>query len=460
MNDMQSRVRSALMEPRLLKHLEQRIPRYTSYPSAAQFGPDVDAQTYEQWLAALPDAEPISVYIHVPFCAALCLYCGCHTSVVNDYAPVASYAELLEQEISLIGGLVGRRDIGHLHWGGGTPTILSPPDFLRLTRALRTRFTVAPGAELAIEIDPRRLTREHVAGLSAAGITRASLGVQDFEPSVQRAVRRLQSFQQTAQAVEWLRDAGISSINLDLMYGLPYQTVSTIVNTAEQALRLEPDRLALFGYAHVPWMKRQQRLLPEHALPQSAERFAQSRAAAEVFAAAGYQPIGLDHFAKRGDLLMHRQHQGRLHRNFQGYTTDESTTVLGFGTSAIGSMPAGYVQNTSSLPTYRDAIAHGRPATVRGRVLTGQDRVRRDIIERLMCDLRVDIADICAAHAASADDFSAEFLELDELAQDELVQRTGTTICVPERKRPFIRAVCAVFDAYLPSSSGRYSQVS
>ncbi len=448
------------MEPHLVKYLEQRIPRYTSYPSAVQFGAHVDARAYERWLVALPDKEPISLYIHVPFCAALCLYCGCHTSVVNDYAPVASYAELLEREISLIGNLVGRRTLNHIHWGGGTPTILSPADFLRVTETLRTHFTVAPGAELAIEIDPRRLTRAHVAGLAAAGINRASLGVQDFEPSVQRAVQRLQSFRQTAQAAEWLRDAGIGCINLDLMYGLPYQTVATVASTAEQALRLEPDRLALFGYAHVPWMKRHQRLLPEHALPHSAERFAQSRAAADVFIAAGYQPIGLDHFARRGGLLARRQQQGRLHRNFQGYTTDESTTVLGLGTSAIGTLPDGYVQNAPGLPTYRDAIGHGRPATVRGCILTEQDRVRRRIIERLMCDLHVEIADICAAHAVGTEDFAAAFLRLDELAQDGLVQRTGTTICVPESKRPFVRTVCAAFDAYLSDSPARYSQAS
>ncbi len=448
------------LEPRLLEYLEQRIPRYTSYPTAVQFGPDVGAQTYERWLDALPDGEPASLYIHVPFCAALCLYCGCHTSVVNDYAPVASYAELLEREISLIGNLAGRRDVNHVHWGGGTPTILNPPDFLRVMETLRVRFTVAPEAELAIEIDPRRLTREHVDGLSAAGITRASLGVQDFEPAVQQAVQRLQSFEQTAWAAEWLHDAGIDSINLDLMYGLPYQTVSTVEDTAKQALRLEPDRIALFGYAHVPWMKRHQRLLPEDALPQSGARFAQSRAAADVFIAAGYQPIGLDHFAKRGDLLTQRQLEGRLHRNFQGYTTDESTTVLGLGTSAIGSLPDGYVQNTPSLPNYRNAIANGRPATVRGRALTGQDRVRRHIIERLMCDLHVDIADICAAHAVRTDDFTAELLELDELAQDDLVERTGTRICVPEDKRPFLRTVCAVFDTYLSQGPARYSQAS
>ncbi len=448
------------MQSNLLKYLDQRIPRYTSYPTAVQFVSDVDAQVYEGWLAALPADEPISIYVHVPFCAELCLYCGCHTTVARHYAPIAAYADLLGREISLIGHITGRRSVSHIHWGGGTPTILAPQDFSQIMAALHANFTITPRAELAIEIDPRTLTPKHVAALSAAGITRASLGVQDFEIGVQQAVRRLQSFDQTARATDWLRNAGIVSISFDLMYGLPYQTLSTVATTAEQALRLEPDRIALFGYAHVPWMKRHQQLISQHALPGSSERFAQSRAAAEVFIAAGYQPIGLDHFAKSGDLLARRQREGRLHRNFQGYTTDESTTILGFGTSAISSLPDGYVQNATGTLAYRDAINRGRPATARGRVLTEDDRVRRHIIERLMCDLHVDLDQMRVAHAGSAEDFAAECLQLDNLVQDELVQRTGNKISVPESKRHFVRVVSAVFDAYLPNNTARYSPAS
>ncbi|MGD0026390.1 MAG: oxygen-independent coproporphyrinogen III oxidase, partial [Xanthobacteraceae bacterium] len=305
------------MQSNLLKYLDRRIPRYTSYPTAVQFGSAVDARSYEGWLAALPADAPVSIYIHVPFCAELCLYCGCHTTVARGYAPVAAYVDLLERELALIGRIAGRHKASQLHWGGGTPTMLVPEDFMRIMAAVQANFTVMPQAELAIEIDPRTLTREHVAALAAAGITRASLGVQDFDVRVQQAVRRVQSFDETARVAEWLREAGITRINLDLMYGLPYQTVSTVATTVQRALALEADRIALFGYAHVPWMKRHQQLIPEQALPGTSERFAQSRAAAEVLTGAGYQPIGLDHFAKNSDLLARSQRDGRLHRNFQ-----------------------------------------------------------------------------------------------------------------------------------------------
>ena len=307
----------------LLKYLDRRIPRYTSYPTAAQFGPGIDAGSYERWLAALPVTAPVSVYVHVPFCAELCLYCGCHTTVARRYAPVEAYVELLTREIALVGGIVGGRPAIHLHWGGGTPTILAPDDFRKVMTALRTCFVFDSTAELAIEIDPRTLTRDYVDVLAEAGITRASLGVQDFNARVQTAVNRVQSFEQTARVADWLRAAGIGSINLDLMYGLPYQSVATVEATVRRALALDADRIVLFGYAHVPWMKRHQRLIPEPALPDSSERFAQSRAAADVLIAAGYEPIGLDHFAKSGDLLAQRQREGRLRRNFQGYTSDE-----------------------------------------------------------------------------------------------------------------------------------------
>ena len=280
------------MQADLLEHLERRIPRYTSYPTAAQFRLDINGNIYEDWLAALPPGEAISIYIHIPFCTELCLYCACHTTAARGYGPVAAYVDLLEHEISLIGQIAGRRKVNHVHWGGGSPTIVASRDFLQLMATLEARFSFTSQTELAIEIDPRTLTREHITALARAGITRASLGVQDFEPRVQAAVRRIQSFDQTARAIDWLRDVGIESINLDLMYGLPYQTVSTVTATAKRALALEPDRIALFGYAHVPWMKRHQRLIASSALPDTNERYAQSRAAADVFIAADYRQIG------------------------------------------------------------------------------------------------------------------------------------------------------------------------
>ena len=448
------------MQTRELKYLNQRIPRYTSYPTAVQFGPGVDARCYETWLAALSRVDPVSIYVHVPFCTELCLYCGCHTTVARRYEPVAAYAGLLEREIDMVGRIAGAHPISALHFGGGTPTMLMPRDFMRVMAAIGRYFRVAPGAEIAIEIDPRTLTREHVAALAEAGFTRASLGVQDFSAEVQSAVRRVHCFEETARAAERLRDAGIASINLDLMYCLPHQTVSGVTASVQRALTLDPDRIALFGYAHVPWMKRHQKLIPEDALPGTAERYAQSRAASDVITGMGYRPIGLDHFAKDGDLLAIRQRQGRLHRNFQGYTTDESRTLLGFGTSAIGALPDGYVQNVAATTAYRGAVAGGRLATARGRALTDEDRLRRNIIERLMCDLRVDIERLRAAYEADIGDFAPELHQLDELARDGLVERSGGKISVPESKRSFVRTVCAVFDAYLSDNSARYSRAS
>jgi oxygen-independent coproporphyrinogen-3 oxidase len=447
------------MHPHFLHYLDRRIPRYTSYPTAVQFGPEVDQATYQGWLAALPVEQPISIYLHVPFCAELCLYCGCHTTVARRYGPVEAYVDLLEREITLVGRHLGvRRTAVHIHWGGGTPTMLSPPDFQRVMRAVRAIAAIRPDCEMAIEIDPRTLRRQLVPVMAEAGVTRASLGVQDFEERVQRAVGRLQSFEQTARAAEWLRHAGIANINLDLMYGLPYQTVESVAATARQALALDPDRIALFGYAHVPWMKRHQKLLPAHALPGTIERLAQSRAVAAVLQHAGYRPIGLDHFAKPADLLVRRQQEKRLHRNFQGYTTDEAPALIGFGTSAIGMLPQGYVQNATSTVAYREAIGAGRLATARGRALTDEDRLRREIIERLMCNLEVDLAAIAAAREKSVDDFSAELANLVPLAEQGLVRFSGGTITVAERARPFVRNICAVFDAYLSNEETRFSR--
>jgi oxygen-independent coproporphyrinogen-3 oxidase len=443
----------------LLQFSDRQVPRYTSYPTAVQFGDGVGGSTYAEWLSELPVDTSVSIYLHVPFCTALCLYCGCHTSVVHKYSPVAAYAGLLEREISLVGGHLGdRRRVVSMHWGGGTPTMLRPLDFARVMDALRRTFAVAADCEIAIEIDPRTLTAETVFALKDAGVTRASLGVQDFEPRVQSAVGRVQSFEQTARAVNWLRDAGIGNINLDLMYGLPYQTAETVAATARRSLALQPDRIALFGYAHVPWMKRHQKLLPEAALPGATERLAQSSAASAVLKEAGLQAIGLDHFARPDDLLARRQREKRLHRNFQGYTTDEAAALIGLGTSAIGTMPQGYVQNASRTVAYRDAIQSGRLATARGRVLTDEDRLRRDIIGQLMCNLEVDLAGTAAARNRRLDDFAAELSEIDTLAKHGLVDRRNGTITVTEEARPLLRTICAVFDAYSSGQEARYSR--
>jgi oxygen-independent coproporphyrinogen III oxidase len=448
------------MQKNWRKYLDRRLPRYTSYPTAAQFGPAVDALTYERWLADVPADAPLSLYLHVPFCAELCLYCGCHTSVAHRHAPVATYAALLQREIDLVGARLDGQTVSHVHFGGGTPTMLQPDELERIMSALHTRFRITAATEIAIEIDPRLLSRAQILALAGIGVSRASLGVQDFEPRVQQAIGRRQSFEQTARAADGLREAGIVHINLDLMYGLPHQTEASVRDTAERALTLRPDRIALFGYAHVPWMKRHQRLIADETLPDNDERLAQSHAAAGVFVESGYQHIGLDHFARADDPLAQCQREGELRRNFQGYTTDVATTLIGFGPSAKGSLPGGYVQNAPQMIGYREVITAGHLATARGRALTAEDRLRGRIIERLMCDLKVDLADVCRAHGTSTERFAAELSALDALARDGLVVRNGNEITVPPQARAFVRAVCAVFDTYIVEGEARYSRAS
>jgi oxygen-independent coproporphyrinogen-3 oxidase len=462
---------TAGVSPALLHDLDRRLPRYTSYPTAVQFGPDVDGVKYAHWLASLPAEEQVSLYLHVPFCTELCLYCACHTTVARRYGPVEDYVELLEREIALVGRHLGRhlgqrlgqrlgapRKAVHVHWGGGSPTMLAAKDFERIMRALRRIAEIGADCEVAIEIDPRTLRRGLVQALADAGVTRASLGVQDFDERVQRAVGRRQSYAETARAADWLRAAGIANINLDLMYGLPFQTADSVAATARQALALVPDRVALFGYAHVPWMKKHQRLLPKEALPDASARLAQARAAADAFLAAGYVPIGLDHFARPGDLFVARQREKRLHRNFQGYTSDEASTLIGFGASSISRLPQGYAQNAARTVTWRDGVGAGGLATARGLELTAEDRLRHAIIERLMCDLEVDLAGVAAQHGRSLDDFAPELAGLAPLAESGLVSVAGGTVSVAAHARPFVRHVCAVFDRYLTTDAARFSR--
>lgn len=445
-----------VMTPELIARYDQRVPRYTSYPTAPHFKPDVSAEAYAAWLSQLSSETSLSLYLHVPFCAELCLYCGCNTTVARSYTAVAAYVELLEQEIERVARhLPHRMPVTHIHWGGGTPTFLSPGDLKRLMSKLESTFTIRRDAEIAVEIDPRTLTLDHVEALAASGLTRASLGVQDFDPRVQEAIKRVQSFAQTAKVAAWLRHAGVTGLNLDLMYGLPYQTVESVTRSVELALKLDPDRIALFGYAHVPWMKRHQALLPEEALPDGVQRVEQSAGAGAALLNAGYVQIGLDHFAKPTDPLVIRQREGRLHRNFQGYTTDDATAMIGFGTSAIGFLPQGYVQNASTTVAYRDAIASGHLATMRGVALTADDRLRRSIIERLMCDFSVDLGQTGPDQKT---DFAPELAKIDELARDGLVKRDGLILEIPEESRILVRSVCAVFDRYLESTAIRHSR--
>lgn len=442
----------------LIAAYDQRVPRYTSYPTAPHFSADIDGATYAGWLQALPADAALSLYLHVPFCTQLCLFCGCHTAVVNRTEPVEAYASTLLAEIDLIAAAIGRRlDVQHIHWGGGTPTMLPPASLRAIDARLRERFHVPPDAEIAIEVDPRTLGTPALEALTAMGVTRASIGVQDFDPVVQRAIGRIQPWRATATAVAGLRHIGLRSINLDLLYGLPHQTEASVAATAQKALTLLPERVAVFGYAHVPWMKKHQALLPEAALPEALARHAQSRAAERVLCDAGYAAIGLDHFARPDDEMAVAARSGRLHRNFQGYTTDDAPILLGLGASSISSLPQGYVQNAAGVPAWRDAIRDGRLPVARGITLTPQDRLRRSVIERIMCDCAVDLAAIASRHDAAPSSLMDAAPALEQLARDGLIHWSGYRLAVTDVGRPFLRMVAAAFDTYLRAGAARHA---
>ena len=447
------------MEPQLLRRYGGPVPRYTSYPTAPHFHPGVTAETYLSWLGGLAPEAGLSLYLHVPFCRQMCWYCGCHTKVVRRYQPVADYAETLLAEARLVAAALPRGPrVVQLHWGGGTPTILSGDDLRRLTEGLRRAFRFDAAAETAVEVDPRNLDAAKAEALADIGVTRASLGVQDFNPAVQKAINRIQPYDVTARAVARLRSAGIQAINFDLMYGLPKQWGADLLRSVDLAAGLAPDRISLFGYAHVPWMKSHQRLIAESDLPDGTARWAQSEAAAARLQSHGYLRIGLDHFVRPEDPLARAAAEGRLRRNFQGYTDDPADALIGLGASAIGSLPQGYVQNAVPLKDYREAVHSGCPAVVRGCRLSDDDRLRRAVIENLMCRLQVDLPRICARHGADPAVFDAELSALQDMAADGLVELEGGSVRVTEAGRPLVRSAAAVFDGYLKTGTGRHSR--
>ncbi len=350
------------MDPVVERYARRATPRYTSYPTAPHFEADFPEVAYRAWLAALVPEEPVSLYLHVPFCRQMCWYCGCSMKLAARYGPLAAYVETLLAEIDLVAAeLPARMPVGHLHWGGGTPTALSPDDLARVMAALRRAFDIQPGAEVAIESDPRTLTREMVARLADLGFNRASFGVQEFDPAVQAAINRVQPPEMVADAVGAFRRRGIAAINFDLIYGLPHQTVATLRRTVDLAVAMAPDRVALFGYAHVPWMAKNQRMIPEAALPDAAARSAQAGAAAAALVQAGYTAIGIDHFARPEDGLARAARDGRLRRNFQGYTDDAASTIIGLGATSIGRTSRGYAQNAADTRTWKRAVEAGFP---------------------------------------------------------------------------------------------------
>lgn len=431
-------------------------PRYTSYPTAPHFHAGITAADYAEWLAALPTSARVSVYLHIPYCDSLCWFCGCHTKHTLRYEPIAAYLDDATREIECLAShLPADARITYMHWGGGSPSLLRPADIARLRQLLDTRIGFASDAQFNVEFDPRDGGDDVISAFVDAGLTRASLGVQDFDPAVQRAINRHQSLAETRALIDQLRRAGIDSINIDAIYGLPHQTVASVESTCSQIVDLEPSRIAVFGYAHVPWMKPHQRLIDDAFLPGPRDRLDQAEAAARVFTAAGYRRIGMDHFARADDVLTRAAKQGRLRRNFQGYSDDQADCILGIGASAIGRLPQGYVQNETAIARYRQKARDHGFATARGIAFTQDDIVRGYVIERLMCDFAVDRADLVARFGAAG---AALFAEARSIADGETATCDDTRFCITDDGRPLVRLVCARFDAWAGKGAARFSQ--
>jgi len=443
----------------LSKKYDLMVPRYTSYPTAPHFNDSVTGSLYRQWLGMLDPETPLSLYFHIPFCDEMCSFCGCYTKIVKRYDPVADYLEVLLDEIDLVAhALPGLFKASNLHWGGGSPTMLKGEDWKRIIERLRQRFDVIDDAAIAVELDPRTATEDYVKALQDAGVNRASIGVQSFDADIQKAINRIQPYEMTAEVIGWLRKHGIDHVNMDLMYGLPNQTTEMVIREAELTIGLKPARVALFGYAHVPWMRSHMKLIDENALPDADERWRQFEASSEKFIEAGYAAVGLDHFSLPDDEMTEALESGELHRNFQGYTSDTAPAMIGFGASAIGQLPQGYIQNISPLKQYRESIAAGDLPIERGVALSDDDRLRAHIIERIMCDLNVDLDAVCEQFGISKATFVPEMEKLTPLAEDGIITLQGNIITVTDTGRPFVRLVAAAFDSYLDSGKGRHSR--
>ncbi|QFR34386.1 oxygen-independent coproporphyrinogen III oxidase [Ancylobacter sp. TS-1] len=436
------------MHSAALIHAERAVPRYTSFPTAPHFAGDVGAAQHAAWLGALPADATLSLYLHVPFCPALCFYCGCTTKATRRPEPVAAYAARLEREIESVAAAVGGRRVIHIAWGGGTPSLLGAVALRRIGGRLIEALNLDDLAEYAFELDPREVDTELADALAAIGVDRVSLGVQDFSAHVQRAIGRIQPFATVERAMGLLREAGVSSINLDLMYGLPHQSERDVRRTARLATLLAPERLALFGYAHVPWMRPNQKMIDDASLPGPAERLDQSEAARQVLLANGYVGVGLDHFARPDDPLARAAAARQLKRNFQGYTADRADVLVGLGASAISRFPQGFTQNAPDSASYQRAIDAGGFSTVRGIAFTADDIKRGAFIERLMCDLEVYLDPPTLADAAP---------RLADLMADGLLTIEGRRVAMTAVGRPFVRLAAAALDHRLQAVAARHS---
>ena len=450
---------AARLTAELLAKYDRPGPRYTSYPTAVEFHEGFGAERYLAKLdeaAATPD-EPLSLYVHLPFCRERCTFCGCNVIITQKPGVADAYLDDLVREVNLVADrLGGRTRLVQYHWGGGTPTYLTLEQMRRVWDAIAARFTFAPGAEIAIEVDPRVTTHAQADLLRELGFNRISMGVQDFDPTVQEAVNRRQTLEQTRDLHLYLRSLGIESINFDFIYGLPHQSPESFRTTIEHALELRPDRVAVYSYAFVPWIKAHQKAIHLEDLPPREVKLELFGIAHELFLGAGYQQIGMDHFALAGDSLAVAARERTLFRNFMGYSTHPARDYVGLGVSAIGDIGGAFAQNTKKLNRYRDALDRGLPPIERGFERSKDDEIRRDVIQELMCNFHLDIEGIERRHGIDFASYFADSLrELDEgPAKHGFVRRDARAIEVTPAGHLFVRNVCMAFDAYLKAKEG------
>ncbi|WP_370240623.1 oxygen-independent coproporphyrinogen III oxidase [Pararhodobacter marinus] len=438
---------------------DARVPRYTSYPTAPQFTDAVGSSLFRQWVGAIAPGSRISLYLHVPFCRRLCWFCACRTQGTSSDDPVIAYVETLKSELALLRDVLPEGvTLSRLHWGGGTPTLLPAAQMRDLARAVFDVVPMGEGAEFSVEIDPNEIDAERLDALAEAGMNRASIGVQDFDPEIQQIIGRDQSYDITRDAVEMIRARGVHSLNADILYGLPNQTRARVADSVQKLLSLSPDRVALYGYAHVPWMARRQQMIPSDALPRPEERLALFDTAQELFTWDGYEAIGIDHFARPEDGLAVAAKAGTLRRNFQGYTDDTAEVLIGLGASSISRFPQGYAQMSPATSGWTKAVRAGEFATARGHAFRGDDRMRARIIEALMCDFRVRTDELVADFGLTRAQVDAMFAPVADHFGAFVVHNAGG-LAIPMPGRPLTRMIAARFDAYAMAKSGHSSAI-
>ena len=438
---------------------DAKVPRYTSYPTSPHFSADVGPGDFTSWIRAIPSGGEISLYVHVPFCRRLCWFCACRTQGTQSDKPVAAYLETLKAELAMLGQtLPDGVTLSRLHWGGGTPTLLTAPMMTELAGAIRDAVPFGSATEFSVEIDPNEIDGARLDALAAAGMNRASIGVQDFDDQIQQTIGRIQGYDITRDAVNEIRARGVGSLNADILYGLPHQSKARITESVQKLLSLNPDRVALYGYAHVPWMAKRQQLIPSDALPTPEERLDLFDTARRLFMWDGYAEIGIDHFATQEDGLTVALNAGKLRRNFQGYTDDTAEVLIGVGASSISRFPQGYAQNAPGTGAHTGAIREGRFSTARGHLFTPDDRLRARLIEALMCDFRIDAAEMCDTFKISRNELH-RLLKRTADAFPNMLDLSSDGLFIPQEVRPLTRLIARSFDAYELSKAGHSSAI-